>query len=168
MRSGSQPGFFQIELPDHLYFSLCTTFKRYCDTRAKSSSDLFFLVIGIAHLREWISPGIVDRLKKETFTPSNDHEEFAAKLSKLPEFLMLYRLGNSTKHQGKTAPYALETKFGLPIDDWTDIDSHLSFDDGPPSGHFIEGVDVTDILSVVLTFYREWFKSNSSKFLFDW
>src|SRR5207249_2529398 len=50
------PGFLELDLPHQLFAILERAFQRYQQARSKTIENAFLLVLGIAHLREWIAP----------------------------------------------------------------------------------------------------------------
>lgn len=64
---------------------------------------------------------------------------------------------HSKHHTGEDL--RLETRYGLPIDDWYSVDEVQDWDNGPPSGHLVDGRPVLEVVKVVLDFYRaNWYE----------
>jgi hypothetical protein len=148
-------GFFEIQ-DDVAFFSvLTTTLSSYRSTRAKMPDQLLLLVLGLAHLREWIAPGY-----KRGAVAKNAAENFVASLFEFSDYQTIHLLANHAKHQRRMAlPEAQTTTCVEMVDDRdTPIDSWIDFDAGPASAHHYGNCDLSDVLERVASFYRDhWF-----------
>lgn len=145
--------FFDIETSDQLFYLLKLVSKRFTTGRGKRPEDMLLLVFGLTHLREWISPNYSP--KQQAVTPS---EQFYQAIFDLEEFKVLKALCNRSKHMCATDS-AMGTLYGGQIDDWSDVDSVLDFDRGPPRAYFVNGRDMDDVVRTVVNFYEDhWFK----------
>jgi hypothetical protein len=67
-------------------------------------------------------------------------------------------LCNRTKHLSVKCK-ATDYTSGLTIDEWDLIDDVVDFDEGPPTGFFVDETEVSDILLRLLDEYRrDWFE----------
>ncbi|OGS91414.1 MAG: hypothetical protein A2Z95_08955 [Gallionellales bacterium GWA2_60_18] len=142
---------FDISSPDEFFRVICRAAKLLRSAQAKETERLLFIIFGLNHLREWIAPDYKAGL------PETSEEHFFEAIYKLDSFKLLNAICNHTKH---LRPFSgcVETKYGLKISEWPDIDSVASFDDGPPSGYSVDGCDVLDAIDEVTRFYdEEWF-----------
>jgi len=147
---------FDINTADDLYFHVCKTMESFSQNNAKKVSDLFFLLMALNHLREWIAPRYCKRNNKWP-EPKNNAELFSRNIYDIPEFDTLRKLCNGTKHLRKNTPKT-SASYGLSIDEWNNINDVKSFDNGPPSQFEVNGKDVEELISTVLNYYSEnWF-----------
>ena len=111
--------------------------------------------MGLNHLREWIAPAYDHRA-----APKKPEEKFFQDIWDVPSFKIINAVCNRTKHMN---PGPVTTSsYGIPFDDWPDIDSVRDFDLGPVSGYFVDGRDFTRIIEDVIAFYRtKWFERGS-------
>ncbi len=143
---------FDIESSDQLFYLLKLVAKRFTTARAKRPEDMLLLVFGLTHLREWVAPDYSP--KQQAVTPS---ERFYQAIFELEEFKVLQALCNRSKHMCATDS-AMGALHGGPIDDWSDVDSVLNFDHGPPLAYFVDGRDMDDVVRTVVNFYEDrWF-----------
>lgn len=156
MSAGSAQGFLDLQLPEHLFYSLERAFERYQRSKAKAVEDAFFLIFGLAHLREWIAPGFKDERKRRA--AATKAEEFFEAIFATDGYRLVLDLCNHAKHQTEPLPRTFKVQFGLPIDEWPDVLAVRSIDDGPPSGYSVDGRDLGEVFGEVLNFYKErWF-----------
>jgi len=147
------PGFLELDLPHQLFGVLDSAFQRYRAARSKSIEDAFLLVLGIAHLREWIAPGY-----KGQRTPRNPAERFSDGLFALDTYQTILHVANHAKHQFRDENLVTKSVHYTNVDDWPDVDSVGSFDSGPVLEHFVGEKRLTDLVEVVLQYYRQyWF-----------
>ncbi|SRR6266571_4320371 len=147
-------GIFDLVTPEQFFEVVRRVFARYRDLRAKSIEDLLFVLLGLTHLREWITPGYD---YKANITPSDPAEQFSKWIYEQPSFGTVRALCNRTKHL-RASPHRTSVAYGLNIDDWPDVDAVTSFDDGAPSGFFVDGVDVIVVIDEVISLYEvDWF-----------
>lgn len=153
MRTAS--GFFDIR-DDSAFFSvLSNVLLEFRATKSKKPEHLLLLVLGLAHLREWIAPNYT----RDDF-PKNAAQRFAAALLQLPEYDTLWLLANHAKHQRRRSlPETQTTSFVETIDDRdTPIDSWLDFDQGPASAYQYGAQDIEQVFVTVASFYQDhWF-----------
>src|SRR5882672_8263136 len=90
------PGLLELDLPHQLFAVLERVFQRYSEARSKAIEDAFLLVLGIAHLREWIAPGY-----KGQRQPRNPAERFSDALFRLDAYQTILHIANHAKHQFK-------------------------------------------------------------------
>lgn len=142
---------FHLTSPDDFFYCLRNTLTRYKSDKAKRVEDLFFLVMGLTHLREWIAPGYKHEMPQTTAAHKLYHDIYET-----PEFQIVQSLCNGLKHV-KDAP-ATSYSAGLAFDDWPDVDSVVKWDDGPPTAFYVDGEEVGEILQRLIDSYqREWF-----------
>jgi hypothetical protein len=139
-----------------LFFYIQVSMKKYKNSKAKNIEQLFFIIMSLNHIREWIAPGY-----KHTYKPINVEQEFYNDIYELQEFKTIQDLCNGIKHLGSSKN--TEAQYGLKIDDWDAMfDDVKSFDDGPPSKFTVDGMDIENVLDKVIDFYsREWFDKNT-------
>jgi hypothetical protein len=150
---GRPSHFFDIQSAEQLFNLLKTVANTFTSSRAKRTQDLLLLVFGLTHLREWIAPGFDPR--GQPVTPG---EQFFQDIYMLDEFKVLLALCNRSKHMSPKVS-AMGTLHRSTIDDWPDVDSVSDFDRGPPTGYFVGGRDVEDVICEVIKFYDDkWFQ----------
>jgi hypothetical protein len=116
---------------------------------------LLLLILGLAHLREWIAPGF-----KKGSHPKNRAERFAERLWENPDYQTVSLLANHAKHQRRTAlPETQTTRYVEMVDHRdTSIDSWLDFDNGPASAYEYGDRNLEELFSALVAFYeKEWF-----------
>ena len=146
----TKSGIFHIGDEKDFFYLLKDALKRYNSQKVKSVELLFFLIMGLNHLREWIAPGY--RHEQE---PTNRDQCFYREIHKDEDFKTIRELCNRTKHFQPGSGRRTTYDSGLPIDEWSDINSVLNFDEGPPSEFFVDGTDVSAVLGRVLARYEE-------------
>jgi len=120
--------------------------------RAKETDRLLFIIFGLNHLREWIAPGY-----HAGGSPTTPGERLFEDIYTLEPFKILNAICNHTKHL-RFFSGRIETKYNLTIDEWPNIDSIQSIDNGPPSGYYVDGRDVLDAIDEIIQFYNDrWF-----------
>jgi hypothetical protein len=148
-------GFFDI-CDDSAFFTIISnTLNSFLSTKTKKPEDLLLLVLGLAHLREWIAPNY-----KRGASAKNAAERFAAMLYENPDYQTVLLLANHVKHQRrKVLPEAQEISFVDTFDERdTPVDSWLDFDKGPASSYQYGRSDLEDVFRAVALLYREqWF-----------
>jgi hypothetical protein len=144
------PGFLGVDLPDQLFGVLDRALTRYKASRVKTIDDGFLLVLGLAHLREWIAPGYNHQ------TPARyPDQRFFNAIFELESFRLLLAVANGAKHHQNRKEIAVRSRHFDKIDDWPDFDAALSVDDGPVAEYIIEGEDLENLCQEVLEFYRK-------------
>ena len=142
---------FHLSSPDDFFYSLRNTLARYRRDKAKRVEDLFFLVMGLTHLREWIAPGYNHKDPVLTAAHRLYHDIYGT-----PEFKTVQAVCNGLKHV-KHSPVTSYSG-GLPFDEWPEVNSVVKWDDGPPTAFYIDGEDVGDLLQrLVDSYQRKWF-----------
>lgn len=148
-------GFFDIRDDTAFFTIISNTLDSFRVAKAKKPADLLLLVLGLAHLREWIAPGY-----KRGSAPSNRAERFAALLYEDPNYQTIWLLANHAKHQRRQSlPATQATSFVEMIDERDiPIDSWLDFDKGPVSAYQYGDRDLEEIFIAVVSLYRDqWF-----------
>ncbi len=148
-------GFFDIRDDSAFFTIVSNTLNSFLATKTKKPEDLLLLVLGFAHLREWIAPNY-----KRGAAPRNSAERFAAMLYENPNYKTVLLLANHAKHQRRGAlPEIQSTSFVETIDERdTPIDSWLDFDIGPASSYQYGQRNLEDVFKAVALLYREqWF-----------
>lgn len=147
------PGFLDLDMPHQLFSVLITAFSRYEADKAKRIDDVFLLVLGLAHLREWIAPGF-----KGKRAPRNPAERFSEALYKHEAYRILLHIANHAKHQFRDDNLVIRSVHYDRLDDWPDVDRANSVDAGPVRAYFIGDRDLCDLFHEILAFYRDrWF-----------
>lgn len=148
---------FDVDTAENLFFHICRTMKRFSCRRVKNVSELLFLVMALNHLREWIAPGYKRDDKGNWPTPKNQEAQFFQDIWCLPEFKIINKLCNGTKHY-ISIPQTTNVEYGLNIDEWESVDDVQNFDNGPPHQFEVDGVNVETVMSKVLEYYSQnWF-----------
>lgn len=143
---------FGLNSPDDFFFYIKRTVEHQAHSKEKRVNELFFIIMGLNHLREWIAPSYDYRSPAQT-----PEQQFFNEIWELSEFKKINKLCNGTKHLSIAPP--TEAKYGLNIDDWYSIDDVLDFDNGPPKQFLVDETDIEDIINAVVEFYYEnWFK----------
>lgn len=153
MAEGS--GFFDIRDDSDFFTIVTNTLKSFQETNTKRADQLLLLVLGLAHLREWIAPGY-----KRGATPKTAGQRFAAMLFENPNYQTVLLLANHAKHQRRQAlPETQTTSFVETFDERdTPIDSWLDFDQGPASSYQYGQHNLVDVFKAVASLYdQHWF-----------
>ncbi len=148
---------FDLKAED-LFFHIKQAMGKYQESKSKSIEQLFFIIMSLNHLREWIAPGYKDIYEK---TPATTKEQkFFLKIwHELPAFKIINASCNGIKHLKSSQN--TDAKYDLEMNDWDSVDGVKSFDDGPPSKFTVDGVDIEITLKKVINFYsKEWFDKN--------
>lgn len=149
-------GFFEIQDDEAFFTVVSNTLASYRSSTEKLPEQLLLLVLGLAHLREWIAPGY-----KRGSAPKSNAERFVASLFEYPDYQTVLLLANHAKHQRRMSlPETQSTTCVEMIDDRdSPIGSWMDFDTGPASTHHYGSRDLSDVFENVASFYREhWFK----------
>jgi hypothetical protein len=149
------PGFFDLDSSAELYQALERASERYIASRLRTTEQVFFLVLGLTHLREWIR---AEARRDGDAALKERAEQFFLDIFYLPEFGHLYALTNHAKHQDRPSALLQRVVYEESmIDDWPDFDNP-SPNDPPPVTYHLNGKELADYLPVILKFYRErWF-----------
>jgi len=145
-------GFFSIR-DDNTFFAIISkTLGSFRATKAKRQEDLLLLVLGLAHLREWIAPGY-----SRGSTPKNSAERFAAMLFEDPNYQTVLLLANHAKHQRRQAlPRTQMVSF---VETEQEIHSWPDFETAPASAYQYGDRNLEEIFVAVALLYSEhWFK----------
>ncbi len=149
--SEHREGIFNIHTSEDFYFTIQNALKNYQNSKAKRIEDLFFIIMGLNHLREWIAPNYNRENKAQT-----RGEEFYNEIFKNEDFRTVKELCNGSKHLKPGGETRYKSDF--PITDWPDISSVRSIEEGPPSTFYANGEEVGNILERLSDFYRDrWF-----------
>jgi hypothetical protein len=147
-------GVFNLTSAEDFFKCLEVALMQYKESTTKQIEIALFLVMGANHLREWIAPGCDHKKKDKT-----EAEAFYCKIFDDPNFKIVNQLCNHAKHLegvSQKTSYAGE----LNIDDWPGLIDDLigDWDSGPPTGFFVDGVEIGDVLTSLLDKYRsDWF-----------
>jgi hypothetical protein len=118
---------------EELFYELVQIFKRFKKSAVKERADLFALLMGLNHLREWIAPGYRPRRDQAC----NPAQLFYDKIYGLPEWKTINELCNKTKHLKQVR--ANETVgYELPFNQWPNVSSVVNFSKGPPTGFSVK------------------------------
>lgn len=143
---------FNLKTPSDYFFHIENAIKSYQSKSNKSIQELFFIINGLNHLREWIAPDYDYKIK-----PQMPNEILFNKIWSLSEFKIINKLCNGTKHLNEKVPKT-HAEFGLPLSKWDNVASVLNFDDGPPTAFYVDDKDVLEIVLIVHNYYKyEWF-----------
>jgi hypothetical protein len=148
-------GLFEIRDATSFFSIVVGTLREFRLTNGKKPAHLLLLILGLAHLREWIAPGF-----KKGSHPKNRAECFAERLWENPDYKTVSLLANHAKHQRRGAlPETQTTRYVHVIDDRDNsIDSWPDFDDGPASNYAYGDRNLEDLFSALVAFYeKEWF-----------
>lgn len=148
-------GLFEIRDATAFFAIIAETLHEFRSTNAKKPAQLLLLILGLAHLREWIAPGF-----KRGAQPANRSERFVEHLWANSDYQTISRLANHAKHQRRAALPEVQTTYHVKLIDDRDtpIDSWLDFDKGPASSNEYGERDLEDMFSALVNFYeREWF-----------
>ncbi|CAM3619175.1 hypothetical protein [Thalassospira profundimaris] len=164
----SEIGVFDIRTAEAFFTSAVNAYKRYhsADENRKSTQDILYVVMVLAHLREWIAPG--ENFGKGAIAKNAAHQFGIDLFNECPAFVDLLGLCNGTKH---TKPPPTEVGGSLNIDDWLSVDDVHDFDNGPATFHVLYsergkgkitvGFDVCDLIEDVIKRYDTWFGRDS-------
>jgi hypothetical protein len=146
-------GIFDLNTPSQFFDSIRRILDRYKSSNAKDIEDLLYVLMGLNHLREWISPGY-DPFKRQ---PQNPQEHFYNAIWENHSFKKIKALCNRTKHLQPISEKTSSTH-GIPLDDWPNVDAVRNFDLGPPSNYFVDGENVIEVIDEIVRFYQDnWF-----------
>jgi hypothetical protein len=141
--------------PEEFFCTIVYTFTRFRSARAKERSDLFYLIMGLNHLREWIAPGYTHTKPAKTQAEAFYNDVYAC-----PEWKILNALCNGAKHAGEDV--ATHVKYDLPISEWPSISGVVRFSKGPPSAFYCGSRNIEEVFDVVITFYQaKWFANEA-------
>ena len=155
MEVAANNGMFNLTCAEDFFKCLEVVLRQYRESTAKQIEIALFLVMGANHLREWIAPGY-DYNKG---TANTNAEKFYNKIFEDPNFKIVNQLCNHAKHL-KWISQETSCAGGLNIDDWPGLIDDLigDWDSGPPTGFFVDGTEIGDILASLLDKYRsDWF-----------
>lgn len=151
---------FDLDSAESLLSYIDQSLKNYSSQKSKRVSELFFLIMSLTHLREWIAPGYKMNKSNHWPDPKNDAEVFSRKIYSLQDYDLLRRVCNGTKHLSGGRPDTSATH-GLNIDDWDDFDGVRIVDEGPPSDFYIGDENIYEIMVRVFNYYHHnWFHKN--------
>lgn len=157
---------FDLNSPKDLFFYIKDSMQKYLANDEKKISDIFFLIMALNHLREWIAPDYNPTRNKTTEElewkdPKNKAEIFSKNIYSQENFSKLRKICNGTKHLSKSSP-PTSFSYDLPIDSWDNVDSVKDFDKGPPSGFFVGRDSLETILISVIDYYdNQWFNKKA-------
>lgn len=150
-------GIFNIHSAEEFYDSIRYALERYQKSPAKKVETLFFIVMGLNHLREWIAPDYNHKAE-----PTTPEEKFYNDIFYNKDFKTIKALSNGSKHLQAGPKTTYES--GLPISEWPDMGSLKSISEGPPSAFYVKNEEISIILERVLNFYSaRWFDDQSSQ-----
>jgi hypothetical protein len=159
-KAAENEGIFHLTSASHLLYCLEAALKRYMSSKPKRIEDAFFLIMGANHLREWIAPGYRPTFDHDRPSPlpNTEAEKFYVRIFDNADFKIVRGLCNRAKHLSVKCK-ATDYTSGLTIDEWDLIDDVVDFDEGPPTGFFVDETEVSDILLRLLDEYRrDWFE----------
>lgn len=146
---------FDVSTPKDFFFHIERAIENYESSNHKQVGSLFFIVMGLNHLREWIAPGYNHEnsaTKPEEHFYNNIFEE-------CDDFKIIKDICNGVKHFKTKKLTSVE--YGL-FDDIKNLDDIQMFDAGPPIAFCIDNRNVEDIMKTVSKYYTEqWFKKLS-------
>jgi len=146
-------GIFDLNTAQEFLDSICRIIKRYKSSVAKEIEYLLYVIMGLNHLREWIAPGYNPKN-----TPKNPGEVFYQDIWDNKSFQIINSICNGTKHLAKM-DLTTSSEYGIPFDDWPEVDAVRIFDLGPPSNYFVDGQNIIEIIDEAVNFYEtKWFK----------
>ena len=162
-------GIFHLASAKDFYCCLDIALQRYQKAKSKRIEDIFFLIMGANHLREWIAPGYDLRHDESNMPkqPQTEAQKFYLKIFNDNDFKIVKKLCNRAKHlkprRGEPS-YSYSSSSDLCIDDWDCmIDDVPNWDEGPPTGFFVDGEEIGTILRRLLDKYRDdWFEHQQS------
>lgn len=74
---------FDLNTAEDLFFYIQDSMKKYLANKHKNVSDVFFLIMALNHLREWIAPGyhprFNDKSKSNEWKETNNGAEIFSK-----------------------------------------------------------------------------------------
>ena len=153
---------FDVTTPNDLFFHACRTMEHFENRRTKKISDLFFLIMALNHLREWIAPGYKKDENGMWPLPLNPQQKFFLSIWDLPEFRTINGICNGTKHF-ISKHKATSAEYGLNFDDWDNIDDIQNFDNGPPKAFKVDDIDIEPVLRKIIEFYStNWFEKSQT------
>src|SRR6266446_8382430 len=143
-------GLFDIRDDSDFFTIVTNTLASFLSTKTKRADEMLLLILGLAHLREWIAPGY-----RRGAMATNAAERFAAMLFENPNYQTVLQLDNHAKHQRREAlPETQFTSFTDTFDERdTPIDSWLDFDEGPASSYKYGQRNLEDIFKAVAALY---------------
>lgn len=148
------PGFLNLDEPERLFRVLIRAFGRYEAEKTKRIDDVFLLVLGLSHLREWIAPGF-----KGQHEPRNPAERFSKVLYENESYRLVLQLANHAKHQFRDDRLTIKSVHYPRPESWTEFES-ASWDDNDDQvkDYFVNARNLSDVFDEVLCFCRDhWF-----------
>lgn len=152
---------FELKSPEEFFSYIKDTHKQE-KLKNYKLSDLFFLIMSLNHLREWIAPGYKPKYDDKTDSfkwPVADTKEkqFSKFIYEQNEFQTIRKLCNGTKHLSKQTPKTT-VDFGTTLAEWENLSEIRNVAQGFPLRYFVDGVDAHITLESVICLYESWFE----------
>ncbi|HBF39190.1 MAG TPA: hypothetical protein DDW50_17955 [Firmicutes bacterium] len=150
--------------------SLEIEINRYKLDKEKSAGQLLYIIMGLNHLREWISEGYTHYNRKKGITednrpPQKSSEYFYEIIWNQESFRIINELCNFSKHHEEGKKFLVRETESIHIknvDEWEKVSDALNFGDGPVKQYLVNGKDIIEILEEVLKYYqKEWFANEN-------
>lgn len=149
---------FGIQSPSHLFSEIDTALSEFRTAKGTTFRNLFFLLSGLNHLREWIAPGYVHT------NPANTPSQvfFNSIYHSCPEWKLVNSLCNGLKHFDPTTHSKSNNASPL-LADFPTMSGVTSLAHGHPQKFTVEGRDAIEILEAVRHYYaKNWFEQQGS------
>jgi hypothetical protein len=151
-----------------LYSQIGISITKYKQSEEKSIEQLFFIIMSLNHLREWIAPEYKtkewDKQTKKMINiePKNQEEEFSKNIYYYDDFSIIRKICNGIKH---LTPITTNIMHNENVDTWKNVDNILNVDKGPIVKILIDNRDIEEIINNVYSFYsKEWFRKSNMNF----
>jgi len=155
--------FLTIESAEDFLKSVEKVYERYCYGSTRSAENLLYVIIGLTHIREWISPNYNPDRNGWWREPRTDAEVFSKMMYEKECFTKLKETANGVKHarplQNKNK-VNVNTNYSETLKDWDTLGDVKKLSQGAPVGHEIDGLNVDYIINNVIEMYREWFNGS--------
>jgi hypothetical protein len=148
---------FGVESPRHLLLEIDAALAVLRTSKGTTFRNLFFVLAGLNHLRDWIAPSAAEKLRKrkELTTPGELFYERIHRESS--EWGVVNDLCNGLKHFRQDR-YATSDNASNLLSDWHSMEGVTSLAIGHPQRFTVEGMDILPILEATRNFYVEhWF-----------
>ena len=144
---------FGIQSPTHLLSEIDTALAEFRTAKGTTFRNLFFLLSGLNHLREWIAPGYSHKDPADTpnkvFYNSIYHH--------CPEWKLVNSLCNGLKHFDPY-PYSTSDNASKLLVNFNSLSGVTSLEHGHPQKFTVKGRDAIDILAAARNYYeKNWF-----------
>jgi len=137
-----------INSEEYFFAIIKNSFIKYKNEKNKSVELLLFIIMGLNHLNEWITPGYAPFTKSGNINvPKTKYEQFSNDVYLTNEHRIIREICSKSKQ--------MEPSLN------TSTSHTMSFDDvdnGPVTCYTVDGMDIEEIIEKLILFYQtRWF-----------